>query len=157
MIKYNLLIIDDDIAITESLKFAFKRKYNLFIANSFTKGLELFISNDIDLVLLDLKLEKKNGLELFNMIKEIDEDAIVIIITAYGTIESSKKAIKSGVFDYLTKPIDLKNLEEIVEKGLEKRNQFIDLEEKKEIGDFEKYGLVTKSDSMREIIRMIKK
>lgn len=154
-----VLIVDDDISIVESLKFAFKNKYDLYLANNVEQALEYYLDNDIAISILDLKLGNEDGLELYEKIRDINPEALVIIVTAHGTIKSSIEAIKSGIFHYLTKPIDLKELEFLIAKGIEinqlyKRINLLGEEARKK---FEDYGIVAKSNSMKNILNTVEK
>ncbi|WP_352418343.1 sigma-54 dependent transcriptional regulator [Proteiniborus sp.] len=154
-----LLIIDDDISICESLKYAFKKKYELFFAHEPVRAMEYFNHNDIDVILLDLKLGKWNGMDLYYSFREQKPNAIVIIMTAFGTIKSSIEAIKKGVFNYITKPIDLTELEVIIEKGIELNNlykkvNYLGEELRKK---HEQEGIVANSDNMKVVLSTVNK
>lgn len=154
-----ILIVDDDVSIVESLKFAFKSKYELFLAHNIEKALEYYNNNDIAVTILDLKLGNQDGMDLFNHIIEIDSEAIVIIVTAYGTIKSSIEAIKEGVFHYLTKPIDLIELDFIIAKGIKVNNLYkkLDVLCENSRKDYEDFGIISKSESMRGILNIVEK
>ncbi len=154
-----VLIVDDDISITESLKFALRKEYELFFAYNTKEALEHYNSQDIDVVLLDLNLGSENGMDLFYKLKEINENVVVIIITAYGTIKSSIEAIQSGVFQYLTKPIDYGELRFNIEKGVRTKalyNKIYQLEEEN-LKVYQNMGIISKSEKMREILELVDK
>lgn len=154
-----MLIIDDDAAINESLRFAFKDMYELFFATSSAEVKRIFVSQDIDITLLDLKLGNYDGMDLFSEIKGINPNAVIIIITAYGTIDSSINAIKKGAFHYLTKPIELSELKLFVEKGiifnnLHKRINYLNEKLKREQ---ELNGIIAKSSCMQKVLEIVEK
>jgi len=154
-----VLIIDDDIAVCESLRFAFQKKYNLAFANDPTEAIRLFKMHEIDVVLLDLKLGSSDGMALFYDLKAIDESVVVIIMTAHGTIKSSIDAIQKGIFNYLTKPLDIEEIEFALGKGIEYKKllgqiNYLNSELKKR-DDIE--GVVTKSPAMRKVLQTIEK
>ena len=155
----NILIVDDDVSIVETFKFALKKKYNLFLAYNSKDALYYFINNDISVTILDLKLGNENGMDLYYEIKEINPNAVVIIITAFGTIKSSIEAIKSGIFNYLTKPINLKELEFIIAKGVEVNNLYkqLDTLEEETRGKYYEYGIISKSESMKNVLNTVEK
>lgn len=160
MIKLdNVLIIDDDIAVCESLKFAFQKKYNLSIANDPQTAKTLFMTHEIDVILLDLKLGNSDGMALFYELKAIEEGVVVIIMTAYGTIKSSIEAIKKGVFNYITKPLDLEEIEFNIEKGLEFKRLLTQInylnEELKQRNEID--GIISKSPIMHKILQTVDK
>ena len=78
------------------------------------EGLEKFKAGTFDLVILDLKLPKKDGLELLGDIKAVDPNATVIIITGYQSASLAEKAIRLGAKDYLTKPFEKESLRKTV-------------------------------------------
>lgn len=154
-----MLIIDDDVAINESLRFAFKEDYELFFASTPEEVREYMFGYEIAITLLDLKLGSYDGMEIFSDIKEINPDAVIIIITAYGTIDSSINAIKKGAFHYLTKPIELSELKLIVEKGitfnnLHKQITYLSEKLKKQQNPD---GIIAKSKSMNKILEIVEK
>src|SRR5262245_54320084 len=101
----SILIIDDEEIIREALE-ALLVVEGFAVATAATagQGLELLGDRSFDAVLLDLMLPDKNGLEVLEDIRRIDEELPVIMITAFGTIEGAVAATKQGAFYYLTKP-----------------------------------------------------
>ena len=91
----------------------------VFSAQSGEEGLELFSKELIDLVLLDLKLPKMNGIEVLRRLKEIDPDLIVIMMTASTDVKPAIDAIKQGAYDYLMKPFELDEMRITVQKAIE--------------------------------------
>lgn len=154
-----ILIVDDDRAIVESLRFAYKDEYELFLAYNGEEALNHYKNNEIDVTILDMKLGKEDGMEIFSSIREINPEAIVIIITAYGTINSTVEAIKSGIFYYLTKPIDLDKLDILLLKGVEinKLYKKINLLSEESREKYEDYGIVAKSNRMKNILNTVEK
>ena len=106
-----ILIVDDEPAICTSLAFALEDNYVVATAGTAEKALAAISKRDCDIVLLDLKLGSVDGMEVLQQIKNIDSNIIVIIMTAYGSIKSSVDAIKAGAFYYLTKPINMDELD----------------------------------------------
>ena len=70
-----------------------------------------------DIILLDLKMPKMDGIEVLRHIKKIDKNIVVIIITGYGTMDTARMAMKFGAFDYITKPIELKHVKAVIKDG----------------------------------------
>ncbi|MCM8818629.1 MAG: response regulator, partial [Candidatus Omnitrophica bacterium] len=79
-----ILVIDDELGPRESLRILFKNKYNVITAESGPKGIEIIKNEKIDLVILDLKMPKKNGIETLIEIRNYNKDVPVIILTGYG-------------------------------------------------------------------------
>jgi len=123
MPELSVLIIDDEEVQVQSLKtFLSKRGFKIFTANSGEAGLEIIKENNIDITLTDFKMPGWDGLTTLKKIKEVNPEIDVVVMTAFGTIDSAVALMKSGAFDYLTKPIDLDELENILSKIKERRN-----------------------------------
>jgi two-component system NtrC family response regulator len=123
MTELSVLIIDDEEVQVQSLKtFLSKRGFKIFTANSGEAGLEIIKENNIDITLTDFKMPGWDGLTTLKKIKEVNPEIDVVVMTAFGTIDSAVALMKSGAFDYLTKPIDLDELENILSKIKERRN-----------------------------------
>jgi two-component system, NtrC family, response regulator AlgB len=115
-----LLIVDDEKNIRSHLATFFReRGYEVRTAESGPQALELFTDSVADLVLTDYRMAEMNGHELLRRIKERDADVMVILMTAYATVESAVAAMKGGAYDYLTKPFSLDQVEHAIERALE--------------------------------------
>lgn len=108
--KSKLLIVDDENIILRSLRFLLEDSYDVFTADNYSEALKIFKKERMSLVLLDLRINEDNGLDLMKELLEIDSNAIIIIMTAYSTIENSINAIKSGAYYFITKPIENEQL-----------------------------------------------
>ncbi len=117
--KAHLLVVDDDPIILESLgEFLRMEGYEVEVALSFAEAVAVLRCRQVDLVISDVNMPAGNGFELLHVVgKQLPETA-VIMMTAYGTIESAVEAIKMGAYDYLTKPIIDDELKILVERGL---------------------------------------
>ena len=103
----SILVVDDEPAIRESLEILLSdANYKVALAEGGVDGLKKLESDLFDLVLLDVMMPDKNGLEVLEEIGRASPETAVIMITAYGTIENAVRAIKSGAVDYVTKPWD---------------------------------------------------
>lgn len=110
-------IIDDEPSICVSLQLALK---NLYRVKTFTSSLPALASMEAegtDIVLLDLRLGEENGLEVLERIKRIDPNTEVIMMTAFGSIDTSVNAMHKGAFTYLTKPINIEELKVIMQQA----------------------------------------
>ncbi len=122
MNKFSLLIIDDEEPQLQSLKsFLAKRGYTVYTASNGEEGYKIAGSNLIDIVLTDFNMPGWNGLQVLQKIKELNPEIDIVVMTAFGTIESAVNLMKKGAFDYLTKPIDLDELENILGKIKERK------------------------------------
>lgn len=92
--------------------------YQVVLSSDGLEGIKRFREEKVDLVLTDLKLPKKDGLEVLSAVKEDNPLIPVIIMTAYGTIDIAVKAVKDGAFDFITKPFDTDHLLHLIKKAL---------------------------------------
>ncbi|MCM8771701.1 MAG: response regulator [Candidatus Omnitrophica bacterium] len=130
--RYTILIIDDEIGPRESLRILFKNKYDVITAENGFKGLEILKSQKVDIVILDLKMPQKNGIEVLSEIRQINKNVPVIILTGYGDMESAKKAMQYDIVGFVSKPFEIIEIEELVENGIEKGKVKIKIGEIKE-------------------------
>jgi len=116
----NILIVDDEKDICEPLAINLRKVgHRVETAYDGEKALELMKKHIYDLMLLDHRLPRKDGMQVLREAIEIDPDLLVIMITAHGTVESAVQAMKVGAYDYLMKPIEIEELRIVVKKALE--------------------------------------
>ncbi len=106
-----ILIIDDDRSICETLELHLGPEMTVYAANSGSEGLKTFERVSPHLVILDLRLPDMYGLQVLERIREMNEGAYVIVVTAFQDMESTVEAVKKGAFDYISKPISLDTLD----------------------------------------------
>lgn len=124
--RANILIVDDEVGFCELIQgILVKEGYTVDTATSSHESLNLLRQNTYDIVYVDLKMPEMDGLELLKIIKEIDENIIVLMITGYGTIETAVDAMKYGAYDYITKPFQKDEIKKITRKAWEKK-QLVD-------------------------------
>ena len=120
--KGRIVVIDDEVNAAAALeKLLQEDGYEVAAANDARSGLALLERIDPDIVLTDLRMPGMDGLELLTKVKQIRPETLVILMTAYGTVKTAVRAMKLGAEDYLAKPIDVEELEVILQKVLEKR------------------------------------
>ena len=113
----NLLIVDDERAIREVCReVAQSLGFNTAVADSAEHAYRLLDTQNIDVVLLDLKLPGASGLEALHQIGERKPDAVVVVVTGYGTVQSAVQAMKNGAYDYVTKPFSMEELRLLLER-----------------------------------------
>jgi len=114
----NLLIVDDERSIREACReVAQSLGFTTFVADSAEHAFRLLEAQSIDGVLLDLRLPGTSGLEALRRIKELRPEAIVVVVTGYGTVQSAVQAMKNGAYDYVTKPFSLDELKLLLERA----------------------------------------
>ena len=120
MRKIKILVVDDEHLIRWSLEQNLKKQgYDVLTAGSGEDALRLVREDPPDLVLLDIQLPGISGLEVLEKIKEIDEDIIVVMVTAHGGLETAVTAMRMGAYDYLNKPFNLDEMAIVIRKALE--------------------------------------
>ena len=118
--KHNLLIVEDDKIMRVTLTDYLRSKGHEVVACPLGKdGITVFHKEEFSLVISDVMLPDMNGLDILKNIKEKDPNALVLIITAYGTIKDAVEALKLGAFDYITKPFALEEFNLIIKRALE--------------------------------------
>ncbi len=116
----SLLIVDDERAVREGCREAAQSAgFNTFVAASAEHAYKVLDNQNVDIVLLDLKLPGASGLEALRAIKGRRPNAVVIIITGYATVSSAVQAMKMGAFDYISKPFTLDELRVMLERGMD--------------------------------------
>lgn len=116
-----VLIVDDERGVREAIRMLLKEKYHVATAASGTEGIASVSTFLPDVVLLDLRIPDIPGIEILRHIKSHDPLIEVILVTAYATMETARKAVRLGAFDYITKPFNPTELEAIVERAYQKR------------------------------------
>jgi two-component system NtrC family response regulator len=155
--RINVLIVEDERSQREMLEgFLLRQGFSVSSVDGGEKALDEVRRGTLDLVLLDYKMPGMDGLETLRGIKGINPELAVVMMTAYGTIETAVQAMKDGAADYLTKPIDLDELLLLIEKVLEK---ILLVRENKELKEQlrERYRfdhIVSGSGAMEEVVNL---
>jgi DNA-binding NtrC family response regulator len=118
-----ILIVDDEIDMLELLELIItdRTEYEVVTTNSPLEVPELLKKEPVDLMITDLRMPDIDGIELIEMVKQVDDQLPFIIITAYGTIESAVEAMRKGAFDYITKPFRQEQILLTIEKVMKWR------------------------------------
>ncbi|MBM4053410.1 MAG: sigma-54-dependent Fis family transcriptional regulator [Planctomycetes bacterium] len=156
-----ILVVDDEETIRLSVKeFLDSQGYDAVVADSCEEALEKMDAFMPDLILLDLRLPNINGVELIGKIKEKDPNALMVVMTGYGSVDSAVEVMRLGAYDYLEKPFKLERLKSVVEKALRKqglRQEVLEIQEKQWTFDEESDGIIIgNSPQMKEIYSLIK-
>ena len=121
-VAVRILVVDDE----ESLRFFIARGlrkagFDIDAVADGRSAIERLSQVSYDVVLTDIVMPDLSGLDVLSAVHEMDKDAVVILMTAHGTVENAIDALRQGAFDYLTKPFELKELLVTVDRGLERR------------------------------------
>jgi two-component system response regulator HydG len=116
----DILVVDDDISQADSLVILLRREgYRSGAVYDADQALDYLKQHDVDILLADLRLGDKDGIWLTRHLHEHFPEVVVVVITAYGTIESAVEAVKSGAFDYILKPIQYDHLQIVLNRAQE--------------------------------------
>jgi len=156
----NLLIVDDERSIREACReVALSLGFTPHVADSAEHAYRLLQTQTIDAVLLDLRLPGAGGLEALRQIKAQRPEALVIVVTGYGTVQSAVQAMKNGAYDYVTKPFSMDELKLLLERvsshlKLKTENRMLREKVKSKQG----YGaIIGRSPEMEKLYRIIAK
>jgi DNA-binding NtrC family response regulator len=160
MAKNHILTIDDEEHVRKSLSMLLsKSNYQVSQAADAQQALKIITGDNIDLVVCDIYLPGLSGIEILEKIKAIDNNIPVIMMTAYGSIESAVECMSKGAYNYISKPIKIETLAILIEKALaEKRLVEENIYLKKEIkAKYNFSNIIGHSKALEEIIEIIKK
>ncbi|MBI5236137.1 MAG: response regulator [Deltaproteobacteria bacterium] len=119
-----ILVIDDEKDVCIFLEDVLDEDgYDVLTALSVEEGVKAVSSMRPDIVLIDKNMHAENGIDVLARIKAIDENIVVIVMTGYGTMESARRAMELGAFDYITKPFDLDCVKTVIKNSLRGRTK----------------------------------
>ncbi len=152
-----VLIVDDELGIRESLKMILKDNYDIITACSGNEALQIVDEAIPSVVLLDVMMPGEDGLKVLEKIKQIT-GVPVIMITALNSVKSAVKAMKTGAFDYITKPFNVDEIRVVIDKALSTYDLMNDVNYlKSEIDKSHVFSnIIGKSEAIRKIFRLIK-
>jgi DNA-binding NtrC family response regulator len=113
-----ILIVDDDKSIRYSLKRMLEQDFSVLTAQNGDEALLRMGEASPDLIIMDIKMPGRNGIEVLKEMKQVDPKSLIILMTAYGTTETAIEAMKYGAFDYILKPFPIPQMKELVQKAM---------------------------------------
>ena len=160
VLRERILVVDDEENLLHFLSKLLKGEgYRVKTAETGAKALERVQRSDFDLAILDIKLPDMDGVAVLRAFREVVPEANVVMITAYGSIESAVEAMKAGAYDYIVKPFRAEEILKVVHKALEQGRLWREvLRLRREVE--RKYSfenIVGKSQAMQEVFRQIEK
>src|SRR5215831_2325479 len=154
MKKMNLLVVDDDPVTADMILQALQKEdYSITVANSGHGAINEGRHNKYDLILTDLRMPDIDGMEVLSFFKKEQPDAIVVLMTAFGSSSSAIESIQHGAYDYISKPFKIEELRNVIRKALSARAVKKASFEETGIEEFE--TIIGRSKSMIEIYKMI--
>ncbi len=158
--KQTVLVVEDEELMRTILRQLLEDEgYEVLTADSTESALEIFPSRDIDATLTDIKMAGLDGLALLDRIKSIDENALVIIMTAYSSVDSAVAALRKGAYDYVTKPFVNEDLIQTIKNAIQTKelfteNRFL----KRELDKRDSFSeIIGNSESLESVFRVVEK
>ncbi len=154
-----LVVEDEDFQRTELADFLREVGHEVFEAQDGRSALESARNQQIDIAILDKKLPDFDGLQLISELKKLNPEVDVVIVTAYGTIDTAVQAIKLGAYDFITKPVDLEELQLKIDRILEKRRLQAEIRLlRDELRRYQRVGeIVYKSKAMEQVMEIVRR
>ena len=158
--KQNILVVEDEELMRVIIRQLLEDEgFQVLTADSAENALTLFASEEVSVTLTDIKMGGMDGLELLDQIKTIDEEALVIIMTAYSSFDSAIAALRKGAYDYITKPFVNEDLLQTVKNAVRTRELFRENRNlRRELG--KKYSfseIVGTSEVLQNVFRIVEK
>ncbi|HAH22878.1 MAG TPA: Fis family transcriptional regulator [Prolixibacteraceae bacterium] len=156
--KISILIVDDEESVRDSLfNWFIEDGYRVECAENARKALSMLESDSFDIILADIKMPGMDGLEMLKRIKTLRKESIVIVMTAFATVDTAVQALKDGAFDYVTKPFDPDDLSHLIRNAskqisLMEENEIL----KDKVVSLENVeDLIGNSEAMQRVLREI--
>ncbi|HHT9116419.1 MAG: sigma-54-dependent Fis family transcriptional regulator [Planctomycetes bacterium] len=153
-----VLIVDDEKLMRISLESQLKKEgYSVKSVDNALDGLKMVKSEEYDVVVTDLRLSGMSGIDFLKEIKKHNQEIIVVIMTAYGTLESAVSAIKEGAYDYIAKPFSTDELIIKLQRALYYKNTTAEVNRlRREIqSEFEFGNIIGKSEAMKKVLETV--
>ena len=154
----SILIVEDEKHTREGLMQALEDEYDIYLASDVEEAFNLLDSEDFDLVLTDLRMAGSSGMKVIDRTIKHPKSPVVVMMTAYGSIEIAVEAMRRGASDFLTKPVNLGELEMVIKRALRSRR----LERENRIlherldSKFSFDGIVGSSKALRDVVEKVK-
>jgi two-component system NtrC family response regulator len=158
--SFSILVVDDEPPQLELIGgFLKKQGFEVTLAESGEKALQIFRRESFDLVLTDQRMPNLSGLDLLKAVRTVNPETPVIVVTAYGSIETAVSAIKAGATDYLTKPLNLDELLHRIEKVREHHRLVLENRDlREELGERHRIeGIIGESGRMLEVFSLVRR
>jgi DNA-binding NtrC family response regulator len=154
----SVLVVDDEKHTREGLHQALEENYDCAVASNADEAFNLMDEQPFDVIVTDLKMPGKSGLKVIDRALTLSHRPVVIMMTAYGNIDTAVEAMKRGAFDFLTKPVNLEKLEMLIQRALRSRTLEVEVKQLHERLD-EKFsfdGIIGNSPKLAAVIEQVK-
>lgn len=153
-----LLIVDDEKHTREGLRASLEDAFDVYIAADIAGAMGVLERESVDLVLTDLRLGGEDGMQLIDKVLALSQPPVVVMMTAYGSVDAAVEAMRRGAYDFVTKPVNIDRLEMLLHRALRSRNAEKEVVELKKQVE-KRYGLerlIGESAAMQEVYDTIK-
>lgn len=153
-----LLIVDDEKHTREGLRSSLEESFEVYVASDIQGALHILEGDHVDLVLTDLRLGGDDGMRLIDKVLALPHPPIVIMMTAYGSVDAAVEAMKRGAYDFVTKPINIDKLEILIQRALRSRKTEEEVVALRKVVE-NRFGLeriIGESAAMQEVFETIK-
>ncbi|MCL6477822.1 MAG: sigma-54 dependent transcriptional regulator [Peptococcaceae bacterium] len=159
MKRSHILVVDDEPHMIWLLRETFGEDFEVLGARNQTEAMTVMAEHQVDLVLLDLRLQKEDGLAVLKEIKQFSPAVPVIVITAYASVPTAVEAMKRGAYDYITKPFDLEELRNLIRRALNIPLYFVaDQSSRHDISEeMSRNRITARSEEMLGVWNLVKK
>lgn len=153
-----LLIVDDEKHTREGLRASLEDSFDVYVAADISGALGVLERESVDLVLTDLRLGGEDGMQLIDRVLSLPHSPVVVMMTAYGSVDAAVEAMRRGAYDFVTKPVNIDRLEILLQRALRSRHvekEVVELKKQVE----KRYGLerlIGESTAMQEVYETIK-
>jgi DNA-binding NtrC family response regulator len=155
----SVLIVDDEKHTREGLKQALSENYDVSLAASADEAFNLMDAQPFDVILTDLRMPGKSGLKVIDRALALPNKPAVLMMTAYGNIDTAVEAMRRGAVDFLTKPVNIERLDVLIRRALKSKSLEVEVQQLHERLDekFDLGGIVGDSPLLKEVIERVKK
>jgi DNA-binding NtrC family response regulator len=155
----SVLIVDDEKHTREGLKQALSENYDVSLAASADEAFNLMDAQPFDVILTDLRMPGKSGLKIIDRALALPGKPAVLMMTAYGNIDTAVEAMRRGAVDFLTKPVNIERLDVLIRRALKSKSLEVEVQQLHERLDekFDLGGIVGESPLLKEVIERVKK
>jgi len=155
----SVLIVDDEKHTREGLQQALEENYDVTVASSADEAFNLFDAQEFDVILTDLRMPGgKSGLKVIDKALTLPNHPVVLMMTAYGNIETAVEAMKRGAFDFMTKPVNIERLEVLIQRALKTKTLEVEVKQLHERLDekFSFEGIIGHSPKLQEVVDRVR-
>lgn len=152
-----VLIVDDEKHTREGLRLSLEDDFDVYVAGSIAEAMEILKGDPVDVMLTDLRLGGESGMDLIEEALKLSQPPICIMMTAYGSVDTAVEAMKRGAYDFVTKPLNLDEVEILIKRSLKNRTlEKENVELKRQVErKFSVEGILGQSEVMKPVFEVI--